>query len=328
MNQQPLPKGSPFSFKYFLLGLILLCAGMVFPLGYLVVPAFLAWACFKSSPSLLFPLGLLGLAAALVLYGGQTGIFMFLLAFLPAVLICLLYRKKVSPFYTFAAVGGTGILLLYLALCLPGLLSGAGAFGPIVEKMDSIFAASRELLLTMPEGYGNMNQEEFLAFFDRYTYALTDSIATLVVPTICQLALGMALSNVLLFQRFSRALPEVDPLPPFRAWQVPRDLTGGMCFMLVASLALDLFDLEYATAVSSTVSVIVGFPLIVQGLSLIDHLIHTRSKNKKRTRIIAYIAIGLLYYVLRTSLMLLGAMEQLFHLRERKIEPPPQMPKF
>ena len=328
MNETLRPTGPRLSLKHFLPGLLIMVASMVIPLGYLVAPAYLACAAFKGGSSVLLPLGLLGFAAALALYGLGGGIYMSLLMLLPAILLILLYKKKTSPVYTFGAISGVCILLLYLMICLEGILSGEGAFAPIVAWMEETFAASRELLTALPEGYGDMTRAEFFEFFDRYTYALTESIATIIVPSICQVAMVLGLTNVLFFQRFARSLPGVEPLPPFRSWKIPGELTNGLFFLLVASLVLELFDAPFAEGVSATVNIIVGFPLTIQGLCLIDHLIHTRSKHKARTRVLVFLCIGILYYVLRTSIMLLGFMEQLFHLRDKRMELPPQMPKF
>ena len=42
-----------------------------------------------------------------------------------------------------------------------------------------------------------------------------------------------------------------------------------------------------------------------------------KSRNVRRTRIVAYVIIGLLFMLLRTTLILLGCAEQLFRLRDR-----------
>ena len=98
--------------------------------------------------------------------------------------------------------------------------------------------------------------------------------------------------------------------------------------MSVGALVLLLTDWTYAAALSATVNVIVGMPLALQGLCVIDFLIVRSGKNVATRRVLIYVLAAVALLVMQTPLVLLGCMDQLFQLRARAAQGPKAPPRY
>ena len=61
---------------------------------------------------------------------------------------------------------------------------------------------------------------------------------------------------------------------------------------------------------------IVGLPLFVQGIALIDYLLTRNGKNIAMKRILAYVLIAALLPSLASALLFAGCAEQVLHIRD------------
>ena len=86
------------------------------------------------------------------------------------------------------------------------------------------------------------------------------------------------------------------------------ELLGAVVLMLTGSNSAD--------AVSATVAAIVGLPLFVQGIALIDYLLTRNGKNIAMKRILAYVLIAALLPSLASALLFAGCAEQVLHIRD------------
>lgn len=281
---------------------------------YLLLPALWAMAMFRTRPQWLALPAAVSLLAAYWLFGDWLAACCFTaLAALPALALWLLQKRRVNHVYTAAILAALAVLALYGMVCLPGVLSGEGAFTAVQNMFSEAFAASRALVAATP-GVSETLAETWSQYLDIFE----DAVPSLIVPTLCALACALALSNLLFFRLFARGRDYgLARMRPFYQWSIPASMTTGLLLFLVASIAVSCAGWEYADGLSGTINVIVGFPLIVQGLSTLDSLMRRARHNVTLIRTFSYIAIGLLFPLLRSALMMLGCFEQIFHLRER-----------
>jgi uncharacterized protein YybS (DUF2232 family) len=110
----------------------------------------------------------------------------------------------------------------------------------------------------------------------------------------------------------------------FRYWALPRSVMLGLFALLVGALVLEWSGWTFADSLSNTVNVLVGMPLLLQGLCVIDFLLVRSSKNVSATRAVSYTAIGVLFGIAQMPLILIGCFEQIFRFRERGMKAPPR----
>ena len=75
---------------------------------------------------------------------------------------------------------------------------------------------------------------------------------------------------------------------------------------------------------ANTVNVLVGMPLLLQGLCVVDFLIARSRKHVNAGRALAYAGIGILFSLAQTPLILIGCFDQVFRIRERMRGTPPR----
>ena len=294
--------------------LLLVPGTLLLPVGLFLLPAWTAALSYRMKPRYAYSLVLAFLLGAVSLYGWAGGIALTAAYAVPAALLRILHKKGVSPCAIAAAISGAAFLVLYLSICLPGILSGEGAFAAAETAFGTALEEYRAMLATASEG---ADLSRILAVFDAQASLLLRNVSAVLMPFFAYLAMAFGISNFLFFHLFARRVPEIPRLRPLREWRIPAQLTGGICFFLIASLVLELTGANYGAAVTGTINAIVGVPLLIQGLALIDYTIVWKSRNARRTRIVVYVIIGLLFMLLRTTLILLGCAEQLFRLRDR-----------
>lgn len=308
--------------KPLLVGVLLGTLTGLFPLALLFVPAFWASVALRGRFSTLLLFMAAFLAGTLTLYTPYTAITLTLLCGLPAIILYVFVPKKMDHVTVMAIIAGVGILLLYAALCLPGILSGEGAFSRIQAYIDLAVEGSRGAMSGMPGA-----APELIAAYEGYLDMLGDAAALITMPALCACGVALGLGNYLFFRRFTRKGGyDFLLMRPFRLWAIPPAFTLGICLFLIGSFALDLMELPYAAALSATVTVLVGTPLIIQGLALIDFTIVRKGKRIKLRRIVIYTLAGLFFSLLQMPLMLTGCMEQLLHIRDRYNALPPTGP--
>ena len=157
-----------------LLAVLASVTAMAFPLLYLVSAAL--WAsilirCNHAALLLLLLLPPVGVVFALYAASGGTvdalvgNLCMALLGTVPGLALCLMQAQKRGGFYSAAVTGGLSALLLYFAVCLPGVLTGEGAFAPAEAAMHASADWMRQIL-------DQMRTPETAAVFARYEEGL------------------------------------------------------------------------------------------------------------------------------------------------------------
>lgn len=297
----------------------------VFPFALLAAPALWTAVMFRTRPWALLPLAAATAAFFFLVYPPVAAAAIALLTALPALIFYVMQSRRAGNSYTLAVAAAACILVLYAAVCLPGILNGSGAFAGAQAFVDRALAASRETAAAMLSG---ASSGDVLASYDAYIQSISEAVPASTVSVLCFAGILIALANFLLFRLFVRRIkPAITPLRAFRFWAVPQTFSAGIFVFLLGSLALELFGADYAPGVSSTVNVLVGIPLMLQGLSVVDFLIVRRGGRVQTRRALFYVAIGLLLPLLQTALMLLGCMEQLLRYRDRAGLIPPTTPR-
>ena len=297
-------------------------AAELFPVFYLVLPAMFASLLIRSgrlalplfAPSIVF------LFVLPELTGSSDSVISLAcfaaLGILGGIAIWQCQKRKAGGFYSAMFAAGAAIAGIYGALCLPGILSGAGAFTLIQESFRETADFLKQSLeaISTPETQPVIDQ--YLSVFNAYT----DSVPVLLVPIICIFGCIIGLSNSLFFYLFTRKTREslgLTKLTPFRLWSIPQSCTIGLVILLLGTLVLRLIDSDSYAAVSSTTTTLLGFPLMVQGLSFIDFLIQRSKSNHTVKRVLIYVALGVFLALISSMLIMLGCFEQVFRIRAR-----------
>jgi len=204
---------------------------------------------------------------------------------------------------------------------LPGVLSGDGAFAAVQTVMDEMIDFYRAALSQS----GNADAE-YISLINEYLDAFSDAVPTYIVPVLCVSASVSGLGNLLFFRLFCRKHTEISlaPMRAFRYWTLPRSMMLGLLLMLVGSLVFEWSDWTFSDSLGNTVNVLVGMPLLLQGLCVVDFLLKRSNKNVTTLRAVVYTAIGVLFSIAQMPLILIGCFEQIFHFRNRAQAMPPR----
>ena len=311
-------------FLLVLVTIVLSVASIFVPFLYLIVPALYAVILIRSNnPVLAIPLFCPALLAGLILSDGtvfsSTGIQMYSMilgGILAGITIWQVEKRDKGCFYTAALACACFILGLYCAVCLPGVLSGEGAFSEIQNAFSESMEAFKEAVSTVPA-------EEYPGFQDTVSSTadtLVASVPLFTVPGIIVTSCVTALSNTLFFRLLIKNHREalgISPMLPFRSWSVPKSLTPGLIILLLGTLILNLTDSSVYEAVSISVSALIGFPFLLQAICLIEYLIYRSKSGHALKRVLIYTACAVFTSFLLSPLIMIGCFEQLFRLRER-----------
>lgn len=299
-------------------------AALIIPFGLIVVPALWAYAGARTKPGwIALPAAVYALGA-LMLYsenGYTSAVAVSVMAAASAVALYVLLTKRFSNTYTALTLSGIFLLELYVAACLPSVLAGKGAFAAVQAAMDEIISFYRT---TFVQAAGA--DAQYAALVNEYLDTFSKAVPTMVVAALSIFASVMGLGNLLLFRLFCRKRKEIaiSPIREFRFWSLPRSMMFGLFALLVGSLILEWSGWQYAESLVNTVNVLVGMPLLLQGLAVVDFLIVRSARKTAGQRAVTYVLIGVLFGLAEMPLMLLGGFEQLFHFRARTQGLPPQ----
>ena len=299
-------------------------AALIIPFGLIVVPALWAYAGARTKPGwIALPAAVYALGA-LMLYsenGYTSAVAVSVMAAASAVALYILLTKRFSNTYTALTLSGIFLLGLYVAACLPSVLAGKGAFAAVQAAMDEIISFYRT---TFVQAAGA--DAQYAALVNEYLDTFSKAVPTMVVAALSIFAGVMGLGNLLFFRLFCRKHKEIaiSPIREFRFWSLPRSMMFGLFALLVGSLILEWSGWQYAESLVNTVNVLVGMPLLLQGLAVVDFLIVRSARKTAGQRAVTYVLIGVLFGLAEMPLMLLGGFEQLFHFRARTQGLPPQ----
>lgn len=299
-------------------------AALIIPFGLIVVPALWAYAGARTKPGwIALPAAVYALGA-MMLYsenGYTSAVAVSVMAAASAVALYVLLTKRFSNTYTALTLSGIFLLGLYVAACLPSVLADKGAFAAVQAAMDEIISFYRT---TFVQAAGA--DAQYAALVNEYLDTFSKAVPTMVVAALSIFAGVMGLGNLLFFRLFCRKHKEIaiSPIREFRFWSLPRSMMFGLFALLVGSLILEWSGWQYAESLVNTVNVLVGMPLLLQGLAVVDFLIVRSARKTAGQRAVTYVLIGVLFGLAEMPLMLLGGFEQLFHFRARTQGLPPQ----
>jgi uncharacterized protein YybS (DUF2232 family) len=299
-------------------------AALIIPFGLIVVPALWAYAGARTKPGCIALPAAVYALGAMMLYsenGYTSAVAVSVMAAASAVALYVLLTKRFSNTYTALTLSGIFLLGLYVAACLPSVLAGKGAFAAVQAAMDEIISFYRT---TFVQAAGA--DAQYAALVNEYLDTFSKAVPTMVVAALSIFAGVMGLGNLLFFRLFCRKHKEIaiSPIREFRFWSLPRSMMFGLFALLVGSLILEWSGWQYAESLVNTVNVLVGMPLLLQGLAVVDFLIVRSARKTAGQRAVTYVLIGVLFGLAEMPLMLLGGFEQLFHFRARTQGLPPQ----
>lgn len=309
---------------WLILFLSVLSAAIVYvlPAALLLAPALWAYAGARTKPAFIALPAVVYGALALSSYGStEAALGLALSAAVAAVAVYYMLTRKMSNAYTALTLAGIFLVGLYAAVCLPGVLSGAGAFagaqGAIDETVSLYRAAAQQM--------SGLNADS-LSLINEYLDAFTQAVPSFLVGGLCAGAGVLGLSNLLFFRLFCRKQAEISisPMRAFRFWTMPRSMMLGLFALLIGSLVLEWSGWTYADGLSNTVNVLVAMPLLLQGLCVVDFFLARKPQRATTSRVITYTLLAVLFGFLQTPLILLGCLEQILRIRDRIQNTPPK----
>jgi uncharacterized protein YybS (DUF2232 family) len=304
--------------------LLSVAAGVVtifIPAGLLLLPALWAYAGARTKRAwVALPAAVYALLAFL-LYSWEAALGLAVSAAAAAAALCYTQTRRVSNTYTALALSGFFLAGLYCAVCLPGILSGAGAFAEAQAAIDSVLALYRETAQQLAGA-----SAESLALVNEYLSAFSESVPANTVSALCICSGVLGLSNVLFYHLFCRKCKTVTvaPMREFRYWTMPRSMILGLFAIMIGSYVLDWAGWTFADGMVSTVNALVGMPLLLQGLCVVDFMLARSQKNVTTGRVLTYVLIGVLFGILQMPLIMIGCFELIFRFRDRIRNVPPK----
>ncbi len=319
-HQQP-SRAKNSAWLIVLLSVLMALVAVWFPAALLLTAALWAYVGARTNPAwIALPAAVYGILAASA-YGAEAAIGLIAAVVAAAVALYYLQTKRVSNTYTVLTLAGLFLAGLYCAVCLPGILSGAGAF-----------TAAQAYITEMISGYRAAAQQisgvsaESLALVEEYLDAFSEAAPSYIVAVLCIGGGVLGLSNLLFFRLFCRKNTEIviSPMRPFRLWTMPRSMMLGLFALLVGSLAFEWSGWAYSESMANTVNALVGMPLLVQGLCVVDFFLARTRRGGTGAKVVTYILIALLFGILEMPLILVGCFDQIFRFRERMQNMPPR----
>jgi len=299
-------------------------AGLVtiwIPAGFVIVPALWAYTGARTKPAWMALPAVIYAVGALYFYTTIAALGMIVCTAGVSAALYYMQTKRVSNTYTVLTLAGIFLLGLYISVALPGVVSGDGAFAAVQSVMDEMIDYYREALSQS----GSVNTE-YASLINEYLDAFSEAVPTYIVPVLCVFSGVMGLGNLLFFRLFCRKHPEISlaPMQAFRLWALPRSMMLGLLLMLVGSLVMEWGGWAFSDSLGNTVNVLVGMPLLVQGLCVVDFLLKRSNKNVATLRAVVYTGVGVLFGLTQMPLILIGCFEQIFHFRRRVQTMPPR----
>ena len=292
------------------------------PVLYLVLPALVAATLLytdrPAAMTALLSLPSMGFAVYLC-YGGPRAEFisamcLAALGYFGGILLLRMQKKKQSGFHTAGVTAAFSIAMLYLASCLEGVISGAGAFTAIRAFANNVAQEVMAMLASALRPENAVPLETYGAFFENFD----DTVVLMLVPALCICGCVIGLSNTLFFRLFVKKDREalgLMPMRPLREWSIPKEYSIGITVMLVGAMILMFMGSESSDAVSTTVIALVSFPLTIQAIAFIDWLIVRKGTHIAFKRTLMAILIVGLFNFISNLLVTIGVFEQIFHAR-------------
>ena len=276
-SQQQPTRGNKRGWLILLLSVVAGLATIGFPFGLCIAPALWAYAGARTSPRWMILPAAAYAVGAFVFYSPVTAAGLAGAAALTAALLYVLLTRRVSNSYTALSLAGVFLIGLYVAVCLPGILAGRGAFADAQAAITPLLESYRSALTHMP----NIDVQTAKLLTDALD-AYSKAVPNMIVPALCIFAGVLGLSNLMFFHLFCKKHTQIaiSPIRAFRDWSLPRSMTLGLFALLIGSLILEWTGWVFADGMTNTVNVLVGMPLLLQGLCVIDFLNRTLAEKR------------------------------------------------
>ena len=319
--EQQAPRRIRRGWPVLLLSVLIGLVAAVFPFALLLAPGLWAYAGARTKPYWIALPAAAFAVTAFQLYTPVAAAGLSVASALVAGSIYVLMTRKVSNTYTALILAGIFLGGLYVAICLPGILDGRGAFADVQRAMDTGLSLYRSAMAETSSLSADVK-----TLFSQALDAFRVEVPNLVVSALCVFAGVLGLGNLLFFRLFCRKHHEIEisPIRPFREWTLPRSMTFGLFVFLIGSLALEWAGWAFAAGFSNAVNALVGMPLLLQGLCVVDFMLARSPKNATLGRALTYTGIGILFSLTQTPLILIGCFEQIFRFRDRMRGVPPR----
>lgn len=267
---------------------------------------------------------LAGLPVALtvisVFFAGQADAIRLITAMLVVPLttfcIALLQIKKLGGVFTSMGAAAVGIGAVYAIVCLPGIISGEGAFTTI-QNLYAGYAAELKETVALLAGEA---LKETVADFAAQIDDLVAMVPDVTTGMIFLIGYCGGLGAVLLFFAFTAKRRETLGLAaPSRVcdWRVPGIIFRPVfIFYLIASV-LYMFDVANAVSVYYVVSVSFTFLTAINGFATGEWLLERIRRKQPLFRALAYAVTAIAPMLVLSPLSTLGFVDCIFHMRER-----------
>jgi len=291
------------------------------PLLLIIAPALWAYAGVRTKPYWIF------VPAAAFAYGAFTfetatvAIALTAGALIVALLLSTLLTHGFSNSDTVLILCGVFLLMLYGAICLPELLNGNEAYAAIQAQVGDI----RALYRASESQLSQLNPDGVKLIMETLD-TMYEGVPVAFVSVLIIFSSVLGLGNLLFFRAFCKKQEQIklSPMRPFRDWTLPRSMTLGLFAMLIGSIIVEFTGWAFAESFSMTANILLGIPLFVQGICVLDFFIDRMQKNRTVVRTLTYIGLVVLYQFMLFPLVLVGCFEQIFRLRERLRGVPPR----
>lgn len=233
----------------------------------------------------------------------------------------MLQRKHMGGFFTAAGVTGVTVALVYGMLCMPGILSGEGAFTQMQQEITAAEAPFVEMLLEMRGAATVEAEQQMISQFLSVLQEIPDMVPYVAAGEICFYG-GMAgfLSTLLFFaftRKYRNALYIAAP-SRFQLWTMPKSFTVPVLLLSAFGFIMALTGTDNGHAVYNTITLLFEVPFIVMGLAMLDYLLSLLPRRNTLWKVLVFVGVGVLFTAVANILMMIGLFEQVFRVREKR----------
>lgn len=237
---------------------------------------------------------------------------------LTAVVLTAVQRKKLGGIYSCMGAAGCGIVGIYAIVCLPGILSGAGAFTAVKELFAGYAAELKEEVAL----FAGEALKDVVADFAEQVDALVDLVPDVTTGMIFLTGFIGGLGTVLLYFALTRKKREtLDLAVPGRVadWTVPKVIFRPLFIFYLVAAVLYMFDVANAASIYYVVSVTFSFVTVINGFATAEWLLEKIRRKRGLFRALAYVLTAALPMLAVSPLSTLGFIDCVFHIRRRVI---------
>ena len=220
--------------------------------------------------------------------------------------------KRLDLTDSLAVCAGAALISIVIVLKVLSLMMGQDIFTYTWDFMRKFFSTDREVISNLLEIYKSIGILDNTITSMQFGELVIDQLK-LLTPSILVISAIIYGGSVFLLSRkiLKRYNVDVQEIPEFSLWKLPRGTTRGFIVLFLLSTLGNRIGLKNFDVVSATVSMLFTFIFSVQGLAILTFILN-------RTRIpkpLQYIIIVLSFLLLKTPLTFIGIFDQIFNIR-------------